>query len=54
MNNILEEIEGLEKLDPALLEDFKQEMTEKVIPEVITIMQERAILAEEARKRRMK
>lgn len=49
--DVFDEIEGLEPADPTVLEDFKREMTERVIPEVVEVMRERARYAEEARRR---
>lgn len=40
-------------VDPAALKDFEREMTETVIPAITKAMQERAILAEDARRGRL-
>lgn len=42
-------IKGLTPVDPEALEDFKREMTDKVIPEIIRVVEERRMLAAESR-----
>jgi hypothetical protein len=42
-------IEGLTPIDPKALADFKQEMTQEVIPEIVKIVEERRMLAAESR-----
>ena len=42
-------VEGLTVIDPNALEEFKQEMTEEVIPEIVKIVEERRMLAAESR-----
>lgn len=48
--NVFDEIEGLEPVDPKVLEEFSRVMTDVVIPEIVQVMQERARLAAESRK----
>jgi hypothetical protein len=42
-------IEGLTPVDPRALEDFKQAMTDEVIPEIVKIVEERRLKAAESR-----
>lgn len=42
-------IEGLALADPALLESFKQAMTQEVIPEIVRVVEERRMRAAESR-----
>ena len=42
-------IEGLTPVDPKALADFKQEMTQEVIPEIVKVVEERRLLAAESR-----
>ena len=42
-------IEGLTPIDPKALADFKQEMTQEVIPEIVKAVEERRLLAAESR-----
>jgi hypothetical protein len=42
-------VEGLTVIDPNALADFKQEMTQEVIPEIVKIVEERRMLAAESR-----
>jgi hypothetical protein len=42
-------VEGLTVIDPNALAEFKQEMTEAVIPEIVKIVEERRVLAAESR-----
>ena len=42
-------IEGLTPIDPKALADFKQEMTQEVIPEIVKVVDERRMLAAESR-----
>jgi hypothetical protein len=46
---IFELIEGLTPVDPRDLEDFKQAMTDEVIPEIVKIVEERRLKAAESR-----
>lgn len=52
--SIFDNIEGLTKVDPEALAEYKKEMTEKVIPELVQIVEERRMLAAESRYREMK
>jgi len=42
-------IEGLTPVDPGGLADFKQAMTQEVIPEIVKVVEERRLLAAESR-----
>jgi hypothetical protein len=42
-------IEGLTPIDPKALADFKEEMTQEVIPEIVKVVEERRMLAAESR-----
>ena len=42
-------VEGFTAIDPNALTEFKQEMTEEVIPEIVKIVEERRMLAAESR-----
>jgi hypothetical protein len=46
---IFDLVEGLTAVDPAALADFKQEMTQEVIPEIVKVVEERRVLAAESR-----
>jgi hypothetical protein len=48
------QIEGLTTVDPAALEDFKRAMTDRVIPEIVRVVEERRLLAAESRRRQLK
>jgi hypothetical protein len=48
-NNVSEVIKGLTPVDPKALEDFKREMTEEVIPEILRVVEERRAQAAESR-----
>jgi hypothetical protein len=50
---VFDQIEGLTPVDPNALEDFKREMTEKVIPEIVQVVEERRTLAAESRHRQL-
>ena len=52
--SIFDNIEGLTEVDPEALAEYKKEMTEKVIPEIVQIVEERRMLAAESRYREMK
>lgn len=59
MNNIkvsdaLSVIEGLESIDPALLEEFKRAMTEDVIPKIVSAVEKRQLQAAETREWQLK
>ncbi len=49
--SIFDKIEGLTKVDPEALAEYEKEMTEKVIPEIVQIVEERRMLAVESRYR---
>jgi len=46
---VFDVVEGLTVIDPNALAEFKQEMTEAVIPEIVKIVEERRVLAAESR-----
>lgn len=50
---VFDQIEGLKPVDPNALEDFKREMTERVIPEIVQVVEERRTLAAESRHRQL-
>jgi hypothetical protein len=50
---VFDQIEGLIPVDQNALEDFKREMTENVIPEIVQVMEERQMLAAESRHREL-
>lgn len=47
-------IKGLTQVDPAALGDFKQTMTQEVIPEIVEIVEKRRMLAAESRHKQLK
>lgn len=47
-------IEGLMPVDATALADFKREMTEEVIPEIVRIVEERRMRAAESRQWQLK
>ena len=49
VSDALSVIEGLEPIDPALLEEFKRAMTEDAIPKIVIAVERRQIRAAEAR-----
>ena len=49
--DLLVHIEGLQKVEPEALAEFKREMTENVIPEIKRVVEERRMLAAESRQR---
>lgn len=51
---VFELIEGLEPVDPQVIEEFKQAMTERVIPEIVKIVEERRLKAAESRQWQLK
>jgi hypothetical protein len=53
-NDVSEVIEGLRPVDPKALEDFKREMTDEVIPEILRVVEERRVLAAESRQWQLK
>lgn len=52
--DVFEVIEGLKPVDPKALEDFKREMTDEVIPEIVRAVEERRKLAAESRNWQLK
>lgn len=50
---VFDQIEGLTPVDPTALVDFEREMTDKVIPEIVEVVEERRLLAEESRLREL-
>jgi hypothetical protein len=53
-NDVSEIIKGLTPVDPKTLEDFKREMTDQVIPEILRVVEERRVLAAESRQWQLK
>ncbi len=53
-NDVSEVIHGLTPVDPKAFEDFKREMTDEVLPEIIRVMEERRVLAAESGQRQIK
>jgi hypothetical protein len=47
-------VQGLTPIDPTVLEEFLREMNEKVIPEIVEIVEERRLLAAESRQWQLK
>ena len=41
VSDVLSVIEGLEPIDPALLEEFKRAMTEDAIPKIVSAVEKR-------------
>ena len=54
VSGALSVIEGLEPIDPALLEEFKRAMTEDAIPKIVSAVERRQIQAAETRKWQLK
>jgi hypothetical protein len=46
---VFELIDGLKTVDPRALDDFKQAMTEEVIPEIVKVVDQRRLSAAESR-----
>lgn len=46
-------LKGVTPIDYKMLEGFKREMTEKVVPEIVKIVEERQLLAQQSRHRRL-
>ena len=46
-------VEGLQRVDPAALAAFEQEMTEHAIPEIVRAVERRRVLAAESRHRKL-
>ena len=53
-DNVFDLIEGLRPVDPETLAEFKREMTDEVIPEIVRVVEERRMLAAESRNRQLK
>ena len=51
---VFELVQGLTKVDPQHLAEFKRAMTEEVIPEIVKIVEERRLQAAESRQRQLK
>lgn len=51
---VFAQIDGLQPVDPAALEQFKQTMTETVIPEIVKVVEQRRVLAADSRRRHLK
>jgi hypothetical protein len=47
-------IPGLTPVDPQAIESFKDEMNQRVIPEILKVVEERRLLAEESRQMQIK
>jgi len=47
--SVFEFIEGLTAVDPDLVKDFQQAMTNDVIPEIVKVVEERRLLAAQTR-----
>ncbi len=47
--SIFDNIKGLTNVDPEALAEYEKEMTEKVIPEIVQIVEEREWLRDENR-----
>jgi hypothetical protein len=52
--DVSEVLQGLTPIDPKELEDFKREMSDKVIPEILRVIEARRILAAESRQKQLK
>ena len=48
-SGVFDLVEGLTVIDANALAEFKQEMTEEVIPEIVKIVEERRMFAAESR-----
>ena len=51
---VFTQIDGLKPVDPAALEQFKEEMTTTVIPEIVKVVEQRRVLAADSRRRHLK
>lgn len=51
--SIADKLEGATPVDAKLMETFKREMTDNVIPEIVRVVEERRLLAHESRHRRL-
>ena len=54
VSDALSVIEGLEPIDPALLEKFKRAMTEDAIPKIVSAVEKRQIQAAKTREWHLK
>jgi hypothetical protein len=52
--DISEVLRGLTPINPKDLEDFRIEMADNVIPEILRVVEERRILAAESRQKQLK
>lgn len=52
--NVFDLIEGLTPVDPSAFEEFRQEMTTEVIPQIVKIVEERRLLAAKSRNWQLK
>lgn len=52
-DSILDKLEGTSPLDSKVMEGFKKEMDEDVIPQIVKVVEERQMLAHESRHRRI-
>jgi hypothetical protein len=53
-SDVFDVIVGLKAVDPKTLEDFKQAMTDEVIPAIVRVVEERRMLAAESREWQLK
>jgi hypothetical protein len=53
-SDVLKAIEGLTRVDPDALAEFRRAMNEEVIPKIIKVVEERRVLAAETRKWQLK
>ena len=51
LDQLLQGVEGLKKVDPKELDSYRREMRENVIPEIKIVVEERRILASTSRHR---
>ena len=51
--SIADKLDGVTPVDVKIMENFKREMTENVIPEIVRVVEERRLLAHESRHRRL-
>lgn len=52
--SVFETVEGLYPVDPKVLKDFQQVMIDKVIPEIVEVIEERRLLAAHTRRLQLK
>lgn len=53
-DTLLEDIEGLEPVEPSAVEEFKREMTDHVVPRIVAAVEERRLAAAESRGKPLK